>query len=98
MSEVEVRHDKDESRYEGWLGDRRAGFAEYRLSGEVITFFHTEVDEEFAGRGVASAIARHALDDVRADGIRRVVPRCPFFRRWIERHPEYHPLVQEDTP
>ena len=33
------------------------------------------------------------LDDVRARGSLRVVPRCPFIRSWIEKHPDYADLV-----
>ena len=37
--------------------------------------------------------ARYALDDVRADGTRKVKPFCPFIRQWIQKHPDYAPLV-----
>lgn len=88
-----VRDNPEAGRYEGWSDDTRAGFAEYRISGARIVFTHTEVDEAFAGQGVGSAIAREALDDVRDRRHLRVVPRCPFIRGWIERHPTYADLV-----
>ena len=56
-------------------------------------FTHTEVFDAFEGKGVGSALARGALDAVRADGTRQVLPRCPFIRGWIERHPDYQDLV-----
>jgi predicted GNAT family acetyltransferase len=70
-----------------------AGLAAFELDGDRIVFTHTEVDDRFEGQGVGSALARHALDDVRARGSLRVVPRCPFIRSWIEKHPEYADLV-----
>ena len=48
-------------------------------------FFHTEVDEQYAGRGLAGLLVREAL----ADSIRLglvVVPVCPLFARHLERH------------
>ncbi len=48
-------------------------------------FFHTEVDEEYAGRGLAGLLLREAL----ADSIRRkltVVPVCPLFARHLKAH------------
>ena len=45
------------------------------------------------GKGVGSALARQALDAVRADGELRVVPLCPFIKEWIDRHPAYQSLV-----
>ena len=93
MADVQTTHAPARSRYEGHLDGELAGFAEYRLGDGVVTFTHTEVDDRFEGRGVGSALARFALDDVRADGSRRVVPLCPFIKRWIDRHPEYADLV-----
>lgn len=90
---IVVRDNSEAGRYEGWSGDTLAGFAEYRLVGDRIVFTHTEVDDAFGGQGVGSAIAAWALDDVRARGQLRVVPRCPFIRGWIERHPAYADLV-----
>lgn len=92
--DVETSNHPDQSRYEARLGGELAGFAEYRLKGDdLIVFTHTEVDDAFEGRGVGGALARFALDDVRAGGVRRVVPQCPFIRSWIEKHPDYQDLV-----
>jgi len=93
MSDVEVRPNPDQSRYEAWLDGERAGFAQYQVDQGTIVFTHTEVDDRFEGRGVGSALARGALDDVRAVGERRVVARCPFIKGYIEKHPEYQDLL-----
>jgi uncharacterized protein len=96
MSDVEVRNHPEENRYEAWLDGELAGFAEYVLQGSgSIIFTHTEVGDAYEGKGVGSAIARFALDDVRRDGTRQVVPRCPFIRGWIEKHPDYGDLVRD---
>lgn len=93
MSDVDVRNNPDESRYEAWLDGRLAGFADYELPDGRIVFTHTEVDEAFEGQGVGSALARGALDDVRRVGGRGVEPRCRFIRGWIDKHPDYADLV-----
>jgi uncharacterized protein len=93
MTAVETRHDPTHKRYEARLDGIVAGFAEYLLTDDLIVFTHTEVDPRFEGRGVGSAIAQFALDDVRAGGRRKVLPMCPFIKGWIGRHPDYHPLV-----
>ena len=54
------------------------------VAGERI-FFHTEVNEQFGGRGLAGLLLREAL----ADSIRRnltVVPVCPLFARHLKVH------------
>ncbi len=91
--DVTVRDNPDEHRYEALIDGQVAGFAAYRLTDEQITFTHTEVDDAFEGNGVGGALARQALDDVRADGTRTVRPLCGFIKGWIERHPDYAALV-----
>lgn len=95
MSQVETTHNPDESRYEAHLDGELAGVAVYVLQGsDSIIFTHTEVDDRFEGKGVGSALARYALDDVRREGARLVVPRCPFIKGWIDKHPDYADLVR----
>lgn len=82
----------DRSRYELDVDGEVAGFAAYRDGDGVRVFTHTEVAEAYEGRGLGGELARSALDDARRRGI-AVVPRCPFIRAWIERHPAYADLV-----
>ena len=97
MSDVETSHAPDRSRFEAHLDGDLAGFAEYQLAEGLIEFTHTEVDESFEGRGVGSALARAALDAVRAGedplAPRRVVATCPFIKGWIDKHPDYADLL-----
>ena len=91
-----TRHDPDNSRYVVEIDGRTVGFAEYHLRGESHYFFyHTVVDDDQAGKGTGSALARYALDDVRSQG-GLVIPLCPFIAGWIERHPDYQDLVDEE--
>jgi uncharacterized protein len=84
----------EESRYELRLGDRRVGFANYRLRDDRIVLTHTEIDEECEGRGFGSRLVAGALEDVRRKGL-QVTPLCPFVARYIELHPELGDLVAE---
>ena len=93
MADVETRKNEDAKRYEAFIDDERVGFAEYQLTDQLIVFTHTEVEDKCEGMGVGSALARAALDDVRADGNRKVLPLCPFIKGWIEHHPDYQDLV-----
>lgn len=94
MSDVKVTKNDRESRYEAHLDGRLAGYATYRLGEGTVTFSHTLVLPEHEGKGVASAIARASLDDVREAGDRRVIPQCSFYAKYIERHEDdYGDLV-----
>jgi predicted GNAT family acetyltransferase len=90
---AEVRHVPEHRRYEASVDGAVAGFTAYQLTDELVVFTHTEVDPAYEGRGIGSAMARFALDDVRRDGDRRVLPLCPFIKDWIGRNPDYLDLV-----
>ncbi|ARQ71573.1 GNAT family N-acetyltransferase [Streptomyces marincola] len=87
-----VRDNRDASRFEAWADGERAGFADYTRTADLAVYPHTEVSEDYEGRGIGSALARAALDDARERGLRVLAP-CPFISGWLARHPEYHDLA-----
>lgn len=96
MGDVEVRDNQGENRYEA-IVDGMTAVLDYRLQDGGIRLVHTGVPGELEGRGVGSALARHALDDARQRGL-AVWPQCPFVASYIRRHPEYLDLVDPDYP
>ena len=59
----------------------------YRRHGDRLVLVHTGVPEELEGRGVGGMLVKAAIERAVQQGL-TVVPRCPFARRWLERHPE----------
>jgi predicted GNAT family acetyltransferase len=92
MATPTVRDNSERMRYEVLLDDEIVGFIDYRRTGEVVVMTHAEVRPEHEGRGVGSALAQGALDDVRARGL-QVEARCSFVAAYIKRHPGYADLV-----
>jgi uncharacterized protein len=91
---IEVVNNEKESRFEISALDGLA-YLTYRVMKDgTIILVHTEVPAELAGRGLASRLARTALDWARARGV-KVVVRCPFVTEYIARHPEYQELVRD---
>lgn len=89
MSDPIVTDNPAAKRFEAHLDGELAGIAEYQLTDELMVFTHTEVEPAFEGRGVGSALARTALDQLRTEGTRKALAVCPFIKGWIQRHPEY---------
>jgi predicted GNAT family acetyltransferase len=90
--QISVENNGSAQRYEA-LVDGFTSLIQYRLDGDQITFLHTKVPDALEGRGIGSALVRVALEDARVRHL-TVVPRCPFVREYIRRHPEYESLVQ----
>jgi uncharacterized protein len=93
--DVQVQANPAESRYEILVDGRLAGFTEYVLHGDDADFVHTQIDDEFSGEGLATRLIRAALDDARTRGW-RVMPYCPFVRKFVAKHAEYADLVPAD--
>ncbi|MDN5586670.1 MAG: N-acetyltransferase [Brevibacterium sp.] len=49
------------------------------------TMYHTEVGEEFSGRGLAKILVSHALKES-SDSMKTVVPVCPLFAERLKEH------------
>lgn len=80
-----------EGRFE--IEDRgQVAFLEYSLAGNVLRLIHTEVPDELQGKGIASELAKSALDWAREHG-KKVDVICEFVGAYLERHPEYADLV-----
>lgn len=92
MDEIRVTHNEGASRYELYVDDELASFAEYRRDDGRLIFHHTETDPQFRGRGLAEKLVRGALDDVASSG-NKIVASCWFVAEFVESHPEYQPLV-----
>jgi len=88
----DVRNNEKQSQYETTV-DGHVAYTAYDLEDpNRIVFTHTVVPEELAGRGVAGAIVKFALDDARARKL-TVVPQCPYVAAYIKKHPEYEDLL-----
>ena len=69
MSNVEVVHIPENSRYEIHVDGEVAGFTEAKERDDgVVLFSHTVVDDEYEGQGLASQLVAGALDDIRRRG------------------------------
>lgn len=89
---TEVRHNKEQSRYELVLDDQVIGIADYEAVGDLLVFPHTEITPRLRGQGFGEQLVRGALDDVRARGA-KVRPLCWFVREFIDLNPDYADLA-----
>nr|WP_026910525.1 GNAT family N-acetyltransferase [Patulibacter minatonensis] len=91
----EVRNAAEAHRYEIVEDGVVAGFAEYmEVRGDRIVFTHTEIDPAFEGKGLGSALIGAALEDAR-DREQLIVPICPFVAKYVHKHTEFVPFLDE---
>jgi len=89
---ITVRHDDQRRLYEAVVDDRVVGYLVYEVAGQTVSLTHTVVEPQMRGRGVGSALARFALDDLRERRQRPTV-LCSFVTDFVARNPEYRGLI-----
>lgn len=89
-----IHHNEAAHRFEAFIEGRLAR-ADYRLEGDVMRIFHTEVPLAFEGRGVAARLVGAAFDCARERGL-KVLPACSYVRTYVRRHPETQALLAPD--
>ena len=67
-------------------------YLEYTLTGNILQLIHSEVPEALRGQGLASELAKSALDWAREHSV-QVDVICPSVAAYLEKHPEYSDLV-----
>jgi uncharacterized protein len=72
--------------------DGQVASLEYTVAGHVLALLHSEIPEALRGRGIASTLAKTALDWARENRM-KVDVVCPFVAAYLETHPEYLDLV-----
>lgn len=88
----EVSNNPAQKRFEIALGDDTYAFAEYNIAGKNIIFTHTEVPVAFEGQGIATRLADVAMTYAKDEGL-KVQALCPFFKKYVTEHPEYHNIT-----
>jgi predicted GNAT family acetyltransferase len=93
---LDFQNDADRHRFEAMSAGKVAGFVEYNVLSQSIMLTHTEVAQEFEGKGVGGFLARESLVAARAMG-KRVIPACPFIASWLRKHRDFLDLVEPDV-
>lgn len=56
---------------------------------------HTDVPAALGNRGIASTLAKFALDWAKEQN-KKVMVYCPFVAAYLKRHPEYNLLIDKN--
>ncbi|WP_374275008.1 GNAT family N-acetyltransferase [Brevundimonas sp.] len=91
MPDPDIRNDVDGKRYVLDV-DGAEAVVTYNLNGENLMITETLVPQALEGRGLAKRLAVHVLDDARARDL-KVLPVCPFFAGYLQKHPDYADVV-----
>jgi predicted GNAT family acetyltransferase len=90
--DLQVQRDDRRNRYYALIDGQEAHIRFAPVDPLTLDFQHTEVPAGLRGRGIAGALVKAALADVRSRG-ERIVATCPFVKAYLARHPEDQALA-----
>lgn len=67
----------------------------YRFYKNDIALMHTDVPDALGNRGIASALAKFALEWAKEQN-KKIMVYCPFVASYLKRHPEYNFLIDKN--
>ncbi len=92
---MRVIDNKEKNRFETDV-DGYKSIIEYSVQPGVLSLNHTEVPKELSGKGVASDMTEKVLLQIELRGL-KVIPVCPFTKKYIDRHPEWKSILADET-
>jgi predicted GNAT family acetyltransferase len=83
---------QESDRFSIAVDGQKVGFNEFADRDGQRVFTHTEVADDFEGRGLATILIGEALKATRDAGL-RIVPVCPMVANFVEKHSEFADVV-----
>ena len=83
---------QESDRFSISVDGQKVGFTEYADRDGQRVFPHTEVLDEFGGRGLATILVAGALQATRDAGL-RIVAVCPMVEGYVKKHQELEDVV-----
>jgi predicted GNAT family acetyltransferase len=82
-----------ESKFEILYGGKKAGVLNFlKKDSSTIEIIHTEVQGEFAGKGMGKELVKAAVEYARKNDF-KMIPTCTFARKIIESTPELQDIL-----
>ena len=83
---------QESDRFSISVDGQKVGFVEFADRDGQRVFTHTEVLDEFGGRGLATILVDGALTESRDAGL-RIVAVCPLVVAFVKKHHEFDDVV-----
>ena len=94
---ISILKNEELNRFEIYSDGELAGFADFKVSNQMISYTHTEIDPKFGGQGLGSQLIKEALDEA-LDQSLEVAPYCSFVSAYIKKNSEnYLDLVPKSS-
>lgn len=87
-----INIEQNDETFDIYYDAEKAGFMQYRLKEDILEIIHTEVFEEFGGKGLGKELVQTAVEYAKKNNF-KILPSCPYAKRMIEKTPEFQEVL-----
>ena len=84
---ISLLKNKELNRFEIYSDGELAGFADFKIKNQMISYTHTKIDPRFGSKGLGSQLIKDALDKALEQNL-EVAPYCSFVSTYIKKNCE----------
>ncbi|MBW7676259.1 GNAT family N-acetyltransferase [Chryseobacterium chendengshani] len=93
MIEIKQNNDDKHGSFEALIDGKRAGLMTYTWAGEArFIIDHTEVEEEYNGKGVGKEMLIKAVEFARENN-KKIIPLCPFAKATFQKNKDLQDVL-----
>jgi len=94
--DLKIEHNKERQQFYAVI-DGKTALLDYSIlpDRKTLNYRHTFTPPELRGRQIAAAITKFALDYAIENNF-KVIPGCPYVRKYVDEHPEYSKVVSDE--
>src|SRR5688500_7072645 len=92
-SQISFNNNEEDSQFVVKTGNNRGAIEYEKHSHDHLDMYHTEVDPELEGKGIAKVLVQRALEYCQANNW-KVTPSCTYVAAYIQKHPEFQELLK----
>lgn len=88
---IKVKMNPEKFRAEALDDEKIIGLCEYKINGDVLDVYHTEVDKAYGGKGLAGKLLDQVVDFARAEK-KKIYPTCSYVLKKFDQDESYKDL------
>ena len=89
-----INIEENDNTFDVYYDGEKAGFMEFKRKEGILEILHTEVAEEFGGKGLGMELVKTAVEFAKKNNL-KIHALCSYAKKMIEKTPEFKDILTE---